>query len=100
MNVVPMETDSQVPNVQTESRGTKRTAEEELSATENNKKVKTGEKFKIKSSQHVTEFSGELKSHLLKRDRENCTIFVADLPNNVMDEDVHKLFSDVRILIS
>jgi len=38
-----------------------------------------------------------LKPQLLKRDRENCTVFVADLPNDVMDEDIHKLFNDVSV---
>jgi len=38
-----------------------------------------------------------LKSQPLKRDRENCTVFVADLPNDVIDEDIHRLFSDVSV---
>lgn len=32
------------------------------------------------------------------RDRENSTVFVADLPHSVTDEDLKQLFKDVRIL--
>ena len=45
----------------------------------------------------ILKISEELKSQPLKRDRENCTVFVADLPNDVIDEDIHKLFSDVSV---
>lgn len=73
----PMEVDIRVQDVQPESRGTKRTAEEEPATSESSKKVKT-----------------EPNQQPLKRDRENCTVFVADLPTDVMDEDLIKLFSD------
>jgi squamous cell carcinoma antigen recognized by T-cells 3 len=32
------------------------------------------------------------------RDRENSTVFVADLPNGVTDDDLKQLFKDVRML--
>ncbi|KXN88177.1 hypothetical protein AN958_07636 [Leucoagaricus sp. SymC.cos] len=72
-----MDVDTQVGGTQAGSRGTKRTAEEEPPVTESSKKVKT-----------------EPKPPPLKRDRENCTIFVAGLPNDVVDEDLFKLFKD------
>lgn len=50
MNVVPMEVDSQAHDTQAESRGTKRTADEELLVAENIKKVKTGENPKFDRS--------------------------------------------------
>jgi len=45
-----MEVDSQVHGNQAESRGTKRTADEELSVAENSKKVKMGENPKSDAS--------------------------------------------------
>ena len=32
------------------------------------------------------------------RDRENSTVFVADLPHGVTDDDLKQLFKDVRML--
>ena len=32
------------------------------------------------------------------RDRENSTVFVADLPNGATDDDLKQLFKDVRML--
>ena len=32
----------------------------------------------------------------MKRDRENCTVFVADLPDSVNEGDLVDLFKDVR----
>ena len=32
------------------------------------------------------------------RDRENSTVFVADLPHTVTDDDLKQLFKDVRML--
>lgn len=32
------------------------------------------------------------------RDRENCTVFVADLPDGVTEEELTELFKDVRLL--
>jgi len=45
-----MEVDSQAHDTQAESRGTKRTADEELLVAENIKKVKTGENPKFDRS--------------------------------------------------
>ena len=33
------------------------------------------------------------------RDRENSTVFVADLPHGVTDDDLKQLFKDVRMLV-
>jgi RNA recognition motif-containing protein len=91
-----MEVDTQIQNVQTGSRGTKRTAEEEHPVAESSKKVKTGESVRFSLYQALAECSTELKPEPLKRDRENCTVFVAGLPTEVTDGDLFKLFKDVR----
>ncbi|KAJ3565020.1 hypothetical protein NP233_g7910 [Leucocoprinus birnbaumii] len=72
-----MEVDAQSQDAQVERRGTKRAVEEEFPAPDSNKKVKT-----------------EPQPQPLKRDRENSTVFVADLPSDVIEEDLTKLFSD------
>ncbi|RDB17959.1 hypothetical protein Hypma_000943 [Hypsizygus marmoreus] len=66
---VPMEVD--IPR----ERGTKRGAEEE--PAEAHKKARI-----------------EQKPPPLKRDRENCTVFVADLPSGVTEEELRQLFKD------
>ncbi|KAF9454778.1 hypothetical protein P691DRAFT_716623 [Macrolepiota fuliginosa MF-IS2] len=76
-SAAPMEVDAQAPAMKAESRGTKRMAEDEPVVAESSKKVKT-----------------EPKPPPLKRDRENCTVFVADLPSDVMDDDLKQLFKD------
>ncbi|KAF5369542.1 hypothetical protein D9758_002590 [Tetrapyrgos nigripes] len=40
----------------------------------------------------------EAKSEPLKRDRENCTVFVADLPANTTEQDLKDLFKDCGIV--
>ncbi|TFK40639.1 hypothetical protein BDQ12DRAFT_601697 [Crucibulum laeve] len=70
---VPMEVDSQPSTVE---RGTKRSVEEEPTQ-EAHKKARF-----------------EQKPPPLKRDRENCTVFVADLPEGVTDEELINLFKD------
>ncbi|KAF8908958.1 hypothetical protein CPB84DRAFT_1766490 [Gymnopilus junonius] len=66
-----MEVDQQQPK-----KGTKRSVEEDQSPV-------TNKKAKI-----------EQKAPPLKRDRENSTVFVADLPQGTADEDLQKLFKD------
>lgn len=34
------------------------------------------------------------------RDRENSTVFVADIPNNVTEEELTNVFKDVRIPVN
>ncbi|KAF8964174.1 hypothetical protein BDZ97DRAFT_1816638 [Flammula alnicola] len=67
----PMDVDQPAPE-----RGTKRTAEEEP-ASDVHKKARI-----------------EQKPPPLKRDRENSTVFVADLPEDVTEEDLKNLFKD------
>ncbi|KAK2465199.1 hypothetical protein APHAL10511_002553 [Amanita phalloides] len=62
-------------DVQSE-RGTKRAAEEDI-------KQSTQKKTKIEQPQAP-----------LKRDRENCTVFVSDLPRGVTENDLAGLFND------
>jgi squamous cell carcinoma antigen recognized by T-cells 3 len=38
------------------------------------------------------------KKATVYRDRENSTVFVADLPHGVTDDDLKQLFKDVRML--
>ncbi|KAI0726224.1 RNA-binding protein Prp24 [Fomitopsis betulina] len=70
---VPMDVDSGP----SPSGGTKRKAEEEASAGDASKKAKTDQ-----------------KPLLLKRDRENCTVFVADLPEGTKEDELKALFKD------
>ncbi|KAI0056538.1 hypothetical protein BV25DRAFT_1893853 [Artomyces pyxidatus] len=69
---VHMEVDSEAQVTQT---GVKRKAEDSL-AVEDTKKAK------IETVQH------------LKRDRENCTVFVGELPSEASDDDLRQLFKD------
>ncbi|KZT64612.1 hypothetical protein DAEQUDRAFT_717745 [Daedalea quercina L-15889] len=69
----PMEVDSDL----SASAGMKRKAEEEPSTGDANKKAKTDQ-----------------KPVPLKRDRENCTVFVADLPEGAQEDDLRTLFKD------
>ncbi|PCH39752.1 hypothetical protein WOLCODRAFT_136486 [Wolfiporia cocos MD-104 SS10] len=69
---VPMEVDSAQP----ESSGSKRKADADAEE-ESSKKQRT-----------------EQKPLPLKRDRENCTVFVADLPAETEEEDLAALFKD------
>ncbi|KAF7301263.1 ATP-dependent DNA helicase PIF1 [Mycena indigotica] len=71
VDAVPMEVDSTAPG----PRGKKRAAEDP-SLDEGNKKPKLA------------------KTAPLKRDRENCTVFVADLPSDVTEDDLVALFKD------
>ncbi|KAG6850068.1 hypothetical protein H0H93_001618 [Arthromyces matolae] len=66
-----MDVDTEVPQV----RGTKREADDEP--------VMTHKKVKI-----------EQKPQPLKRDRENSTVFVGDLPNGATEEELTSLFKD------
>lgn len=60
----------------------------------------TKEKRKAEEEHPVTETSGSKKPRLetppisLKRDRENCTVFVADLPSEATEADLKALFKD------
>ncbi|KAG1872352.1 hypothetical protein DFJ58DRAFT_435834 [Suillus subalutaceus] len=60
----------------------------------------TKEKRKAEEELPVTETSGGKKPRLetppvsLKRDRENCTVFVADLPSEATEADLKALFKD------
>ncbi|KAG2362702.1 hypothetical protein BDR07DRAFT_1484546 [Suillus spraguei] len=61
-------------------------------------------KRKAEEEPPVTETSGGKKPRLetppvpLKRDRENCTVFVADLPSEATEADLKALFKDASIL--
>ncbi|KAK7469083.1 Splicing factor [Stygiomarasmius scandens] len=78
---VPMEIDS-VESAAT-GRGTKRPAFEEPNAGEHEAQKKP----KL-----------ENKPEPLKRDRENCTVFVAELPANATDQDLTELFKDCGVI--
>ncbi|KAH9925562.1 RNA-binding protein Prp24 [Fomitopsis serialis] len=58
------------------SAGTKRKAEEEVTSEDANKKAKT------------------VTTHCCLSDRENCTVFVADLPAGAKEDDLRALFKD------
>ncbi|KZT08482.1 uncharacterized protein LAESUDRAFT_757715 [Laetiporus sulphureus 93-53] len=73
--VVPMAVDSTKPS----STGAKRKAEDEV-APEEHKKQKIDELIPAKAT--------------LKRDRENCTDFVADLPSDAREDERASLFKD------
>ncbi|KAK0201693.1 hypothetical protein DFS33DRAFT_1375245 [Desarmillaria ectypa] len=72
-NVVEVDSTPQANNVE---RGTKRRLEDDGAAAAP-KRAKT-----------------EQNTAPLKRDRENCTVFVADLPSNVKEDDLRALFQD------
>ncbi|XP_006462676.1 hypothetical protein AGABI2DRAFT_186557 [Agaricus bisporus var. bisporus H97] len=78
-----MEVDTQ-EQVHVKSRGAKRGLEEEPTATESNKKLKPGKSCELSTP----------KPQPLKRDRENCTVFVTDLPRNATNDDLFRLFKD------
>ncbi|KDR82688.1 hypothetical protein GALMADRAFT_57506 [Galerina marginata CBS 339.88] len=75
MTVTSVEAPMDIDEIQSE-RGTKRGAEEET-PSESHKKARI-----------------EQKPPPLKRDRENSTVFVADLPKGVTDGDLQTLFKD------
>ncbi|KAJ7067860.1 hypothetical protein C8F01DRAFT_1078564 [Mycena amicta] len=82
-----MEVDSATPSG---PRGKKRAAEDP-SQDERNKKPKLG---MIIPNICWTKQTPETIAVPLKRDRENCTVFVADLPSGVTENDLVALFKD------
>ncbi|KAG6833433.1 hypothetical protein H0H87_006799 [Tephrocybe sp. NHM501043] len=81
-----------VDDVAPPERGTKREAEEEPVGAY--KKARTGEYLKSCGIVSLFTSSAEQKSQPLKRDRENSTVFVGDLPASVTEEELKRLFKD------
>ncbi|KZT09316.1 RNA-binding protein Prp24 [Laetiporus sulphureus 93-53] len=79
--VVPMAVDSTKPS----GTGAKRKAEDEV-ASEEHKKQKIAYLLSINIDR--------LMETIICRDRENCTVFVADLPSDAREDDLASLFKD------
>ncbi|KAK0221961.1 hypothetical protein IW262DRAFT_1448129 [Armillaria fumosa] len=92
-----MEVES-APSVNTVERGTKRRSEDD-GAGAALKRAKTGIVTTRESkTERADKRRPEQNAAPLKRDRENCTVFVAALPPSVKEDDLRALFQDCGVI--
>jgi squamous cell carcinoma antigen recognized by T-cells 3 len=89
-DAVAMEVD---PAISAVASGTKRKAEED--EDEGHKRVKTDPKAASLKRFHLLDSLCNAYANALHRDRENCTVFVANLPPNTTEDELTALFRDV-----